>query len=295
MDRNVPPGCRGFVDFALISFAVKHKRDVVIRCARNGFTVIQEFWNSPDREWIVTLSLPNTPTQMGACPGTRRFVRLHKLPESVQVRLKVALGGAMKFMLPTGETEVILTTLCDADAFPTEEFYTLYGKRWGQETYYESGPLRGHRIKNIFELERFRSGPLRGRGTSEHTIRQDFFGVIFLATLEGALTQPAQTQLHPRRGHPLRGGGVFQAQDEDRQTQTRAKVNRVTSYVAQVARNTPLRGCFGAIVNHVVVLLADTTIPPEQTLEELQQLFQQTPTRHGPRQPGENGKALPAP
>ena len=73
-----------------------------------------------------------------------------------------------------------------------------------------------------------------------------------------------------------------------------AKVNRVmapkqatSSYVAQVAR-------FGAIVNHVVVLLAETTIPPEQTLEELHYLFQRTPGRRGKRppvmDPGSQGK-----
>ena len=223
MDRN-------FVDFALIAWAVKHNRDVVIRCPTNGFTAIQAFWKTSERERVVTLSLP-------LHPNTRRFVRKHRLPESVQVRL-------MKFALPNGgnsrngDTEMLLTTLCDAAAFPTHEFYSLYAKRWNQETYFD-------RIKNIFELERF-------SGTSEHTIRQDFFGVIFLATLEGALTQPTQVKL--------------QAQDERRHTQTRARVNRVISYVA--------------LVNHVVALFADPSTAPEQTLEDLQYLFAQTPTRH---------------
>ena len=85
----------------------------------------------------------------------------------------------MKFTLPSGETEVILTTLCDTVAFPKKEFYTIYGKRWGQETYFESGPSRGHRIKNIggrsrghFELERF-------NGQTVESVRQHFFGIIF--------------------------------------------------------------------------------------------------------------------
>jgi hypothetical protein len=145
---------RNYVDFALLAWAVKNKRDVVIRCATNGFAVIQEFWNSTKDEAIVTLTLPDT-------PNTRRFVRENNLPESVQVRL-------MKFTLSSGETEVILTTLCDTVAFPKQEFYTIYGKRWGEETYFD-------RVKNIFEVERF-------SGKTALTILQDFFSVIFLAT-----------------------------------------------------------------------------------------------------------------
>ena len=226
------------MDFALLSWAVKNKRYVVIRCATNGFTVIQEFWKSSDDEQIVTLTLPDS-------PNTRRFVRENDLPESVQVRL-------MKFTLPSGETEVILTTLCDTVAFPKKEFYTIYGKRWGQETYFESGPSRGHRIKNIFELERF-------NGQTVESVRQHFFGIIFLATFEGVLAQPTQAELQTR--------------DELHQTETQAKVNgpsnghfRVNSYVS--------------LLDRIVELLADPTSTPEKTLEEIQHLFLQTPTRH---------------
>jgi len=43
----------------------------------------------------------------------------------------------LKFTLPTGETEVLLTTLCDQRRYPTAEFYQVYGWRWGNETYYD--------------------------------------------------------------------------------------------------------------------------------------------------------------
>ena len=75
---------RNYVDFALLAWAVKHKRDLIIRCATNGFAVIQEFWQSPEDEKIVALTLPDT-------PNTRDFVHENDLPESIQVRLKVAL------------------------------------------------------------------------------------------------------------------------------------------------------------------------------------------------------------
>jgi len=222
---------RNYVDFALLAWAVKNKRDVVIRCATNGFAVIQEFWNSSKDEAIVTLTLPDT-------PNTRRFVRKNNLPESVQVRL-------MKFILPSGETEVILTTLCDTVAFPKQEFYTVYGKRWGEETYFD-------RVKNIFEVERF-------SGKTVSTILQDFFSVIFLATLEGVLTRPAQVQL--------------QQHDKLHKNKTQAKVNRVNSYIALVDRKVAVREA-------IIELLADSTITAQETLAEIQFLFLQKPTRH---------------
>jgi hypothetical protein len=48
----------------------------------------------------------------------QRFVREHKLPRSVPVRL-------LKFTLPSGENEVLLTTLCDQQEYRREEFYTV--------------------------------------------------------------------------------------------------------------------------------------------------------------------------
>jgi len=68
------------------------------------------------------------------------------------------------------------------------------------------------------------------------------------------LAQPTQVKLH--------------TQDELRQTETRAKVNRVNSYVS--------------LLDRIVELLTNSN--PANTaeiiLEEIQHLFLQTPTRH---------------
>jgi hypothetical protein len=119
------------------------------------------------------------------------------LPEQVRVRL-------LKFTLPTGETEVLLTTLCDEQNYPRDEFYQVYGRRWNQETYYD-------RIKNIFEVERF-------SGLSKLAIEQDFHGVIFLATLESTLAQSAQAALTARA--------------QTRPTKAQPQINRAVSYVS---------------------------------------------------------------
>lgn len=217
---------RNFGDYSIVAWSVLTDRDVVIRCRRRSFGVVEKFWESDEVEANVTLNVSQF-------AETRRFVREHGLPESVQVRL-------LKFTLPTGETEVLLTTLCDRQKYPREDLYTVYGWRWSDETYYD-------RIKNIFEVERF-------SGTSEQVIQQDFFGVIFLSTLESILTKSDQKLLNEL--------------DETRKTQTQAKVNRAVSYVS--------------LVDEVVGLLLDERAHPKETLGRLHKLFQKNPTRHRP-------------
>jgi hypothetical protein len=180
---------RLFADYCVIAYAAHRRRDVLIRCRRQSFGVVRDFWASELREQIIDLPCPTT-------PSTRAFVKEHKLPLKVRVRL-------LKFTLPTGETEVLLTTLCDQQEYPASEFYQVYGWRWGNETYYD-------RLKNIFEVERF-------SGTSPHVIEQDFYAMVFLTTLESVLTKSAQATLQER--------------DQQHQNQTEAKVNRALSYV----------------------------------------------------------------
>jgi len=215
---------RNWADYTVIARAYVDGREVVIRCPSQSFAAVNEFWESDLTEAIIWLPMPTT-------SKTRAFVREHNLPEVIQVRL-------LKFTLETGETEVLLTTLCDRRRYPTPEFYTLYGWRWGDETYYD-------RIKNIFELERF-------SGLSATAIKQDFYGVIFLATLESVLSKKAECELSQEA--------------EARNCRNTPRVNRAVSYVS--------------LVDRTVELLADPCRSPDQVLEELHHLFRTNPTRH---------------
>jgi hypothetical protein len=215
---------RLFDDFVIIATAEKYARKVLIRCPNNSFAAVNEFRVSDDTERVVTIELPTT-------GKTRKYVREHKLPESVTVRL-------IKFTLESGEMEVLLTTLCDRRRYPRAEFKEVYHWRWNEEGFFD-------RVKNIFEVERF-------SGVSETAIKQDFFGVIFLTTLESILTKGPQSELAE--------------EDRRRRNKTRAMVNRSVSYVS--------------LVDRAVQLLADPRTDPEEVLEELQFLFKKDPTRN---------------
>ncbi len=216
---------RNFADYELIARAMQACRHVVIRCPYQ-FNAVKAFGEASINDQVIDLVAPDA-------AGLRELVQHGVLPPTVRVRL-------LKFTLPSGDTEVLLTDLCDSMAYPRPEFFTLYGRRWNQETYY-------HRFKHIFEVERW-------SGQRVLTIQQDFFGVLFLTTLESILAQSAQQALTRR--------------DQHRRPRTRAQVNRAISYVA--------------LLDQVVPLLLDTHVSLEDTLAQLQHLFQTSPTRQRP-------------
>ena len=65
-----------------------------------------------------------------ATPTTRAYVREHGLPETLRLRL-------VRVLLANGATEVLLTTLLDAQAYPAAEFKQVYGWRWREETFFD--------------------------------------------------------------------------------------------------------------------------------------------------------------
>src|SRR5262245_41958116 len=51
---------RLFDDYAVIATAKKDGREVLIRCPRNSFAVVQKFWDSEETERLATLQMPQT-------------------------------------------------------------------------------------------------------------------------------------------------------------------------------------------------------------------------------------------
>lgn len=214
---------RKSADYAIISKAVKAQIEVVIRCPRQSFKAVMDFFAGDEREQIVKLSVPQS-------VRTQKYVKEQELPTLIQVRL-------LKFKLESGEEEVLLTTLCDQKKYRRKEFYEVYGWRWGDETYYD-------RLKNIFEVERF-------SGLSEESIKQEFYGVIFLATLESVLSRETETEM--------------QNSAVERETKTVPQVNHAVSYMA--------------LSGEVASLLGDQEKSVKEILRELKHVFRQTPTR----------------
>jgi hypothetical protein len=213
---------RAYADYSVMATVVAHQCHFVIRLPRQSFTAVNAFWAAPAQEQVVTLEVSSK---------ARAYVKEHQYPTTLQVRL-------LKVVLPTGEVEVLGTDLLAAQAYPAAEFQAVYGWRWNHETYHD-------RLKNIFEVERF-------SGTSVQAITQDFYGVVFLATLESILSKPAQAHLTER--------------GQEREWSNPVKVNRAVSYLA--------------VLDHVVELLGDPRRTAGETLAEIEHLMQTAPTHH---------------
>ena len=96
------------------------------------------------------------------------------LPEKITVRF-------VRVVLDTGEIEILVTSLLDEQAYPTEEFKELYHLRWGVETFYGL-------VKTRLALENF-------TGKTVESIKQDFYATIFITGLESILTYDLNQEL----------------------------------------------------------------------------------------------------
>ena len=178
---------RAYADYSVMAMIVARQCHFVIRFPRQSFTAVNAFWAAPTQERVVTLEVTSK---------ARAYVAQQQVPTTRCVRL-------VKVLLASGEVEVLGTDLLDAQTYPAAEFKAVYGWRWNHETYHD-------RLKNIFEVERF-------SGKSVQAIKQDFYGVIFLATLESILSKPDQAELT--------------AQGEACTCRYAPQVNRAVSYV----------------------------------------------------------------
>jgi hypothetical protein len=179
---------RGYTGYVYLALILQRQAHFIARCSTGSFLAAQQMFrrNRANRSTVVWLFAP--PDQKAAC-------RQLGLPLKIKVRL-------VSLRLPTGELEVLATSLLDEAQYPTAEFLPVYGWRWGHETFHLM-------LKGRLELENF-------SGRTEAAVRQDVQAAVLLANLESVLSEPAQAAL---------------SQPSTPATQSR-QVNRANSYHA---------------------------------------------------------------
>jgi len=161
---------RGFSGYVYFARLVQRGAHFVGRCSTGSFLAAQEMFraNRANQSRIVWLFAP--PDQKAEC------LRLG-LPLKMQVRF-------VSLRLPTGELEVLATSLLDEALYPTQEFLTVYHWRWGHETFHLM-------LKGRLETENF-------SGQTVEAVRQDVQAAVLLANLESLISEPAQAELRTR-------------------------------------------------------------------------------------------------
>ena len=185
---------RGYAGYMLLAQMAARGVHFVVRCNRQCFAQASRLFerNEDGAEVIVTLPAASQRAQAEAAG----------LPLELKVRF-------VSLRLPTGELEVLASSLLDQALYPAREFGAVYHQRWGVETFY--GQLKG-----LLSLENF-------SGKSVEAVLQDIHAAVFLASLESVVTRGARAQLpQPDAAHEKRLHGK--------------KVNRAVSFHALKSR-----------------------------------------------------------
>jgi hypothetical protein len=157
---------RLYTNYSVIAICAGAGIHFVIRAkTASTFRQVEQFAQSDQTDVVITLEVTESQKQT---------VRAHQWPTSVQVRL-------VKVALPTGETEVLMTSLLDPVRYPAAEFQWLYHQRWGVETAF-------YHFKDHLETERFSSG-------KPQYIAQDVYAMAFLLAFEAVLDKEADLNL----------------------------------------------------------------------------------------------------
>lgn len=158
---------RGYCAYATMAAVKAKQAHFLIRCHRRSFGAAQDMFIGTGADSIaVTVPVPPDINRS-------RSVAL-SLPKDISVRF-------IRVILPTGEIEVLMTSLLNEDTYPTASFQELYWQRWGAETFYGI-------IKTRLSLENF-------SGYSVEAVKQDFFVTIFLSGPETIMTEDIDAKL----------------------------------------------------------------------------------------------------
>ncbi len=93
----------------------------------------------------------------------------------------------IRIELESGETEVLINSLLDTEAFPYESFKALYHHRWPVEEDYKF-------LKSRVKLEYF-------SGKTAEAIYQDFYAKLFMANLTSIIAFDANTELEDKKAY----------------------------------------------------------------------------------------------
>jgi hypothetical protein len=161
---------RGYPSFDLFKNTVERGCHFCARVAVANWGAAKRLVESGEKEIIVEIT-----------PG-RELKRKYKQQGTSYGPIKCRF---ISIELPTGEKEVLITSLLDTDKYPYETFQELYHLRWGVEESYKKD-------KHKLQLENF-------SGSSNIAIMQDFYANILLGNITAILSSNLEQEINKKR------------------------------------------------------------------------------------------------
>ena len=159
---------RGYASAFLCHQLLAHKKPFVIRVAVGFNNIIKKFVASDETDSILTFDVVETDAPLCVTKD---------IPKGTTVQVR-----AVKIELPTGETEVLLTSLLDKKTFTTTVLSQLYQMRWGIETAYDT-------LKNKFLIMCF-------SGLKPEAIYQDIYATLLMHNFQQLFINEAQVAVN---------------------------------------------------------------------------------------------------
>ena len=162
---------RGFPGYGLMYLMINEEvpRHFLMRCKLGFNKETKAFARSRKSSIIIELT-----------PGKKSIDMLRTNGYIVTATTKIKIR-MVKFKLPSGELEILITNLYDEQLYTVEELKQLYGMRWGIETAFG-------KQKNQQQMEQF-------SGHRVICIQQDYAATIFVANLQSLVEKQSDHYL----------------------------------------------------------------------------------------------------
>lgn len=158
---------RGYPCFWLLFLLKAKSIDFCVRLKSDWWLEVKRFVESDEIDKEVKFTLPKKDQE-----------KLSEYPDLWDKALPFRL---VKVELENGETEILCTSLLDAQKHDTSEFKELYHHRWSEEEAFKL-------LKSRVELEDF-------SGKTAKAVKQDFHAKILLMTLCAAFAHPIEEKV----------------------------------------------------------------------------------------------------
>jgi len=163
---------RGYPAFWLFKLILTVGANFCARISYKKWSVVKKFYHSGAREKIITLK--------PSYQSRKQCQSLGLDAEGMTLRL-------IRIDLPSGETEILITSLIDSELYPSDLFDDLYHHRWPVEEDYKV-------MKKRLEIESW-------TGKSVLSVYQDFQAKVFTKNLTAVLAHPAQQAVEKETTH----------------------------------------------------------------------------------------------
>ena len=157
---------RGYPSYAFIHRHIQYNIEYLIRVKTSFSNLTQSFIDSNAKSKVVDI-----------LPGKNAFISDKPYNRKTPIKLRL-----VRIDLPSGEVELLMTSLIDTRKYPNKIFKKLYFKRWNVESFYDE-------LKNKLKLEYF-------SGQSPQNILQDFYAALFISNVQTIIVNDLTDEIH---------------------------------------------------------------------------------------------------